>query len=74
MFDEGESREEERERAAEEEKGHPVADTEPPGTGPGAANAEATPTIGDEGQEKEQTSHPAPPEDVGTGPEEDTGS
>ncbi len=45
--------------------GRPVGEAGAPNEDPGRANAEATPKIGNEGQVKGQTSHPAPEEDVG---------
>ncbi len=56
------------------EPGHPVAgeDVGGPEEGVGRANAQATPEIGDEGQKKGQTAHPAPDDDVGAPPHEES--
>jgi hypothetical protein len=46
--------------------GRPVGDVGAPDEDPGDVNADATPEIGDDDQDKEKTTQPAPEDDAGT--------
>ena len=63
-----ESRRDEQEETAPKppEAGRPVGEAGAPDEEPGDIKAEATPPIGDEDQNKGQTTSPPPPDETGT--------